>query len=92
MDAEALFDFAMMVGMVVFVFLVARAIVLWYWRINRIVELLELQWQQSKSLAVKITKLNKQIETVEDGLGQIVALLAERAEHLAPEDWQERGP
>lgn len=94
MDAEALFDFAMIAAIVVFIFLVARTIVLWYWRINRIVELLEFQWQQTKSLGVKVSKLNKQMQTVEDGLAQIVALLADRAEHsyVVPEDLQERPP
>ena len=53
------------VVIVVGLFLLARKFMLWYWRINRIVELLEFQWQQSKSLSVQITRLSRQMEHLE---------------------------
>lgn len=75
---QSLVYLAIFGAVVLGIFLVARAIVLWYWRIDRIVQLLESQWQQSKSLGVQLTRLTKQMENTEDYLERIVALVAKR--------------
>lgn len=55
--------FLISILIVIVIFLIFRALVLWYWKIDKIVKLLEII---AHNLEVKLSKSEEEIKTVED--------------------------
>jgi len=55
--------FLISILIVIVIFLIFRALVLWYWKIDKIVKLLEMIVH---NLEVKLSKSEEEIKTVED--------------------------
>jgi predicted Holliday junction resolvase-like endonuclease len=55
--------FLISILIVIVIFLIFRALILWYWKIDKIVKLLEII---AHNLEVKLSKSEEEIKTVED--------------------------